>query len=120
VAAHTTGHDHRGVVPGPSGEASVVLDIGGDRGAAVLFTPEALEGVEIEIRPVGQPWDGTHTAVRRRDVRSSTRYAGVFGSLPGGRYELRVRGETAPVVTMSVTGGTVAQVIWPDPAARPA
>ena len=53
---------------GPSGEGSVVLDIGGDRGAAIIFAPDRMAGEELEIRPVGQPWDGVHTAVRRRDL----------------------------------------------------
>jgi len=109
-------HHHPEVVPGPSGEASVILDIGGDRGAVVIFAPEVLEGSEIEIRPSGQPWDGTHTAVRRRHVRSDTRFAGVFGSLPRGRYDARVRDDDAgPVVAIAVTGGSVTQVTWPGP-----
>jgi hypothetical protein len=87
----------------------------------IIFAPETLEGSEIEIRPVGQPWDGTHTAVRRRDVRASTRYAGVFGSLLGGWYEARVRGvDTGPVVAITATGGTVTEVIWPNSSVGPA
>ena len=30
--------------------------------------PRTLAGLEIEIRPVGEPWDGTHTAVRERHL----------------------------------------------------
>lgn len=36
-----------------AGQGSVVLDIGGDIGALIVATPAAMEGIEIEIRPVG-------------------------------------------------------------------
>ncbi len=65
----------------------------GHRGAAVVFTPASLVGAEIEIRPADRPWDGTHTAVRRRDLRDTVAYAGVFGSLEAGAYQLRMRGD---------------------------
>ena len=104
---------------GPSGEGSVVLDIGGDRGAAIIFAPDRMAGEELEIRPVGQPWDGVHTAVRRRDLPTAVRYAGVFGSLPAGQYHLRVRGRAsddpspASIVDLVVHGGRVTELAWP-------
>ena len=107
-------------VPAPSGEGTVVLDIGGTRGAAVVYTPGSLVGAEIEIRRAGRPWDGTHTAVRRRDLRDTAAYAGVFGSLEAGAYQLRLRGiearrgEGASVVDLDVTGGQITQLEWPD------
>jgi hypothetical protein len=69
-----------------------VLDIGRHAGALVLYAPESLNGAEVEIRRRGMPWRGEHTAVRERHVLGTTRFAGVFGSLPGGTYELRLRG----------------------------
>jgi hypothetical protein len=99
---------------GPSSEGSVVLDIGADIGAAIIYVHESLAGSEIEIRGSGRPWDGTHTAVRRRDLGEAVCFAGVFGSLPAGEYELRIRGiENSPVVPMMVNGAGVAEVIWP-------
>jgi hypothetical protein len=104
---------------GPSGEGSVVLDIGGDRGAAIIFVPDRMDGEELEIRPVGQPWNGEHTAVRRRDLHSEVRFAGVFGSLPAGPYHLRVRGRAsddpspASIVDLVVRGGRVTELAWP-------
>jgi hypothetical protein len=97
---------------GPSGPASVMADIGGDIGAAVLYTPETLLGSEIEIRPAGHEWDGTHTAVRERRLRDSVRYAGYFASLGAGRYEVRLRGDTSCQVELVVRGGEVAEVTW--------
>jgi hypothetical protein len=111
---------------GPSGEGTVVLDIGGDRGAAVIVTPAELSGEEIEIRPVGGPWDGTHTAIRPRDLRDTVAHAGVFGSLPAGRYQLRIRrgdpvqAGSEQVVDLVVIGGEVVQLEWPATEVPPA
>jgi len=68
-----------------------MLDIGEDTGALVIYTSEILAGEEIEIRPHGGAWTGTHTAVRARHMGDRVLYAGVFGSLPAGPYDLRVR-----------------------------
>jgi hypothetical protein len=99
----------------PSGEGTVVLDIGGDLGAAAVFTPASLAGSEIEIRPAGEPWAGVHTGVRRRDLRDGACFAAVFAALPVGRYQLRVRGtDSGPVMDLAVTGGTITEDRWPD------
>ena len=98
----------------------MVLDVGGPYGALVVLAPERLEGTEIEIHRVDRPWDGTHTAVRRRDLRDTVAYAGVFGRLLAGRYELRiVGGDPDPaahpaLVRVTVTGGEVTQAAWPE------
>jgi hypothetical protein len=76
---------------GPSTGASVLLDIGEGAGALVVYTPAALLGREIEIRPHGGAWAGVHTAVRARHIGERVLHAGVFGSLPVGHYDLRVR-----------------------------
>src|ERR1700722_15477253 len=104
----------------PSGEGTVVLDIGGGRGAAVLFTPASLAGRELEIRPAGAPWMGTHTGVRQRARRDGSCFAAVFGSLPAGRYQVRVRGtDSGPAVDLVVSGGAIAEYSWPDSGAPP-
>jgi hypothetical protein len=36
-----------------AGQGAVLLDIGGDVGALVVVMPAAMEGLEVEIRPVG-------------------------------------------------------------------
>jgi hypothetical protein len=97
---------------GPSGPATVMTDIGGDRGAAVLYVPEELAGLEIEIRPVGEPWDGTHTAVRERRLGGSVTWAAFFGSLASGCYDLRVKGDPARGLQLRVEGGHVAEATW--------
>ena len=43
------------------------------------------------------------------------RYAGLFGSLDAGPYELRVKGDPdeGPVLRLAVEGGRVVQADWP-------
>ena len=36
-----------------AGQGAVLLNIGGDVGALVVTMPAAMEGIEVEIRPVG-------------------------------------------------------------------
>jgi hypothetical protein len=99
----------------PSGEGTVVLDVGGDVGAAVIYVPAGLAGHEIEVRPHDGRWAGTHTAVRERRVRSGSRYAAVFGSMPAGRYDFRVRHGRAEnaALEVDVAGAAVTEARWP-------
>jgi hypothetical protein len=99
---------------GPS-EGAVVLDIGGDIGAAVIHTTAALDGAEIEITPVNREWDGTHVAVRRRlgsGREAEPIFCAVFSRLPTGVYRVRVREDATqnrwwPV---TVTGSQVSHI----------
>ncbi len=102
---------------GPSAEASVVLDIGPHAGALVLYTDEELVGAEIEIRPGAEAWTGTHTAVRERHAGGRVLYAGVFGSLAGGTYDLRLKGggPGAFRLTVEVAAGAVTEAQVPSP-----
>lgn len=111
---HPHPHTHE-PEPAPSAAGSVVLDIGPGVGAAVVMTPEPLSGTEIEIRRAGEAWRGTHMAVRPRHGAGDTRYAAIFGSLPQGSYEFRVRGVCAPTpaLTLQVEEGGVALAHWP-------
>jgi hypothetical protein len=103
------------VLPDPSRVATVTLDIGEGFGALVIHTPAGLSGQEIEIRPDGTEWRGQHTAVRPRILPSGTQFAGVFGSLAEGRYDLRLRGEVGerPTLSLIVDGGSVTDALWP-------
>jgi hypothetical protein len=93
---------------GPSEKGSVVVDIGGDVGAAIVSTPASLVGSEIEIRPCGAAWDGTHVAVRERHVAGGVTHAALFPGLEFGNYEVRLKGVAAsPVTTFTVSGGRV-------------
>ncbi len=95
-----------------------MLDIGDDRGALVVWVPPSLDGAELELRPLDGQWRGDHTAVRPRDLGVGRRFAGVFGTLVAGRYQLRVRGsDTAPVIDAEVAGGGITEATWPLPTA---
>jgi hypothetical protein len=112
ASASATRSEH---LPGPSGEATVVLDIGASRGALVVYLAERMNGREVEIRPEGTPWMGQHTAVRRRDVRAGACFAAVFGSLPPGVHQLRECGTgMEPVLAIAVAAGRVTEVDWPE------
>ncbi len=98
----------------PDADGIVVVDIGGDTGAAVIRTPSELAGAEIEIRAAGTKWDGTHTAVHERKGPGIAATAAVFGSLRAGQYELRIKDapgteHPAPVI---VEGAQVTWVTW--------
>jgi hypothetical protein len=113
------GHDHAPAgetIPESSGVGSVVIDIGGDVGAAVVITPMALNGREIEIRPAGNEWDGTHVAVIPRHLGSETIYAALFPALKAGHYQVRERfgPPDGVVVDLEVEGGIVQRFPWPE------
>lgn len=102
------------MLPGPSGSGTVVLDIGGTVGAAVIYAPERLGGAEIEVRPRDGEWTGRHTSVRERRLQAGACWAGVFGSLPAGAYDARLRcGSGAVVHQFDVVGGQVTETTWP-------
>ena len=120
-----------------AGQGPVVLDIGGDIGALIIGTDAALEGVEIEARPVsgaakatfdasshvhhahnGQPHshDGAlvHVAVVGRPAGGETVYSAVFSELQDGVYELYVRPDGPVRLTATVRGAEVTTQDWPQ------
>lgn len=104
---------------GTSEMGSVVLDIGGERGAAIVHAPPSLDGFEIEIRRRGTAWDGTHVAVRPRRIPDGVVYAALFPELVQGEYEVRVRGTAPhdPPTTVAIRGGRVSEAHLPSTAA---
>jgi hypothetical protein len=113
---HAAAHPPHAVAEGPPGASTgwVVLDIGGDIGAAVIFTGGALDAAEIEIRRCGSPWDGTHVAVRARPSPGGPVFAAVFGQLNEGCYEMRLRPADphGEVRRIDVTGGQLCHHDW--------
>ena len=105
---HTRAHHPH--VP-PSGEGTVVLDIGGSVGALIVHTPSAWAGVEIELARRGQSEQFVHTEVRERRLPDETVYAAVFVEVPEGAYTLldAPAGATRDIV---VECGRVTEVHW--------
>ncbi len=91
-----------------------MLDIGPGAGVAIVRTRVAMSGVEMEIRRVGDDWNGQHVYVRRRDGGDSPQFAAVFGSLEDGSYEFRVRDSPSPAAhaTLTIRDGSVAVADW--------
>jgi hypothetical protein len=64
----------------------VVLDIGEDTGALVLYTPPSLHRREIEVDLLGSDTPRVHSAVLERSANGRTLYAAVYPELPAGVY----------------------------------
>ena len=58
----------------------------------MILTPTDMNGLEIEYRIAGDPWEEKHMAVRERRGPGPTQFAAIFGPLPAGVYEFRERG----------------------------
>jgi hypothetical protein len=106
MSTHSHSHAHTFA---PSGNATVVLDIGDGIGALIVHTPLELAGTEIDIARRGETRPFVHTAVRERRVPTGTVYAAVFASLPEGRYTLPDAPNDNDVV---IVGGHVTETNW--------
>lgn len=122
---------------GPSYDATVLIDIGGDVGALIVTTDESMLLTEIEISPGGSPvaeahphshdgehphsHDGehghptshrTHMAVRERQGPDGVRYAAIYPSLVEGEYELWELDGTTVHTTVQIFGGQITEIEW--------
>ena len=100
-------------IRGPSGPGTVVLELGADVGALVLYTPAELDGREIEISREEAVTDRrTHSMVRPRHMTTGTRYAAVYPDLPAGPYTVWADEQNA-AGRVVVAGGRVTNWSWP-------
>jgi Trk K+ transport system NAD-binding subunit len=99
-------HDH---TTAPSGDGTVVVDIGDDVGALVLYTTAAEHGSEIDIERA-DTGHRSHVAVRERRLAAGTAFAAVYPALAAGDYLLHLPTGARPV---TISGGTVNEVHWP-------
>lgn len=90
---------------------SVVLDIGQDIGALIVYTAAELRGREIEVSRRGTVATRVHVEVLERRINDTPVFAAVFPRLRAGDYDIW---ESAPNPTGTVTivGGKVATVDW--------
>ena len=112
--AHPHTHDHASAHR-PHEEA-VVLELGEELGALVVYTDRSLLHEEIEISPAGADGDRSHKDVLERVVGGRSLYAAVFDNVPHGTYTLWHRG-TAVSRGATVAGGTIAELDWTTRAA---
>src|SRR5437763_15809080 len=66
--------------------ASVTLDIGGGRGALIIYPDDRYRGREIEISRRDALDHRVHTGIHERQSRSGSKLTAIFGSLPAGEY----------------------------------
>ena len=103
-------HTHHTMAP--SGQGTVMLNIGAGIGALIIHTPSRLHGHEIEVSPVADPTRRQHAAVRARYVGSGVSFAVVIDGLPAGRYTVW-RDPVTALDEVDVPGGGVAEFRWP-------
>ena len=86
---------------------NLLLDIGGDTGALIIYASSARDQAEIEVSPSASEQARTHNVVRVRKAPGGSVYAAVFPALAAGDYVVwRDHGTEAGTVT--VHGGQVA------------
>ena len=103
-------HDHHHANHRPHSE-HVVLEIGGELGALIVYTGPALLHGEIEISPAGEDDRRSHKEVLERRAGNRPAYTAVFDGLAAGRYTLWVDG--APRSRdVEIRGGRIAELCW--------
>jgi|tagenome__1003787_1003787.scaffolds.fasta_scaffold18801125_2 hypothetical protein len=101
----------------PAEGSSLVLDIGGDTGAVVVYLAALPRDGELEMRPTGDPAGRFHTGVHIRGVAGVRTPVAVFPAVRAGDYEV-LDARLAPVAELSVAGGRVTELdLRPEPPA---
>ena len=89
----------------------VVLDIGGDVGALIVYADSHLHGREVEISPAGDDGQRSHKEVLERSTGGQPAFTAVFDSLRAGTYSLWIGGEPQ-ARGVEIKGGAVAELDW--------
>jgi len=96
-----------GPLAGPA--EALVLDIGGDVGALVLYAEEACLGLEVDVTPAGAPRSHhMHTMIRRRRAADREFIAGVYPELVEGTYTVWGM-DGLPLGVVDIAGGRVSE-----------
>lgn len=96
--------------PGSGPPDALVLDIGGDIGALIVYADEPWLGAEVDLSPVGVPRSHhLHTMVRRRRVSGYDVFAGLYPEVQQGSYTIWAPTNGSPLGTVEVIGGQVAE-----------
>ena len=97
----------------------VVLDIGGEIGALIVYMDAEHIDTPVEVSLTGHDAERFHQHILERPMPGGTSYAAVFDKVREGSYTLWLHGEPR-VREFTITGGTVAEVDWqPTEASRP-
>jgi hypothetical protein len=99
---------------------SLLLDIGGEIGALIIYAEETCLGREVDVTPVGQPRSHhLHTMIRRRRAPGRVFVAGVYPELRQGTYTVwGLDGQ--PLGQVRIVGGQVTEFAGGDCHLQPA
>ena len=89
----------------------VILDIGGDVGALVVYGCEEQIDTPSEVSPTGADDKRFHQHILERPMPHGTAYAAVFDRVAEGEYTLWMHDEPR-ARCVKVTGGAVAEIDW--------
>ena len=90
---------------------TVVLNIGQDIGALIIYTEAELRGREIEVSPRGDARTRTHVEVLERRINGRPVFAAVFPQLRAGEYDIWGKTSNLPHL-VTILGGEVAEADW--------
>jgi hypothetical protein len=99
---HAGDHEHA-----TGSDDNLLLDIGGDTGALIIYAAGQHDQAEVEISPSASEQTRTHNVVRRRKAPAGAVHAAVFPALAAGDYVVW-RDDTTRAGTVLVRGGQVA------------
>ena len=89
----------------------IMIDIGDDAGALVIYAPNELRGTEIEISPAVDDAARQHVDFLERKVDERSVCAAVFPSLSPGKYSIWRPDRSSPE-RVTVTAEMVTEVDW--------
>jgi hypothetical protein len=90
---------------------TVVLDIGEDIGALIIYAEAALRGREIEVSPRGSTAMRVHVEVLERRINGQPVFTAVFPGLRAGDYDIWENAST-PKGIVTIVGGAVVNIDW--------
>jgi hypothetical protein len=89
----------------------VVLDIGGDKGALIVYAEAELLDTPVELSPADSDDKKFHQHILERPMPNETSYAAVFDKVTEGSYTVWLHGKPR-IRDFQITGGMVAEVDW--------
>ena len=89
----------------------VVLDIGDEVGALIVYCDAGMHGVEIEVSPSGRDDVRSHKQVLERSMGGRPAFTAVFDGLATGSYTLWVDDEPR-TRDVYIHGSTIGELDW--------
>ncbi len=89
----------------------VVLDIGGDVGALIVYADADLLDTPVEVSPDGRDDERFHQHVLERPLQGGTTHAAVFDKIDAGKYTLWLHNQSGERGFV-ISGGAVAELDW--------